>query len=553
MELGWKIRFKAFNLVIAGLAVFYAGNAVGAEIAGTHARGNEIFVGDQLTGVTVTIPSGAPQPADQFLRPFLSRLTDPRAPVDLALTLSGVIDTVRLNNPSFTVTDLERAFRGPIQRAFANVNPPLSADQLNQLVSGIAIIRAAGGPSSTQTLLEGILRAATPSPSPVAGNQQQPRPSASPAAGNQNQPRPSVNPQANNNNGAQPSPTPSARERELERALQQRALEDAARQAAAEQAAQQAAQDAKNGKGGGGDKGGGGGGGGGKGGGEGSGNDSGKPEAKGLDEALKHLNQGKNKEPSLSELRNSLGGDQEKGRGAKDEEKKKDENKFNLGSSKASVDKDLFKNNKKDLDGKKADATAADIQDPSQGGALNPKPNIKSAILTGPTSLPQAIADQYGRPSNATVDASFGGGDGGGSSGSGFGGATVSGGPAGGGGAGGSLNFNSVGQAEPYTMDPPIKKILQEVQSVNADSAGEGSEGEGSSSENSDYTSKSAVKSGSGLFVNQILLTSGNQRAKGRGIMAYVGNTREFCQGPQGKQMALCELRKKSQGEVSAR
>jgi hypothetical protein len=92
---------------------------------------------------------------------------------------------------------------------------------------------------------------------------------------------------------------------------------------------------------------------------------------------------------------------------------------------------------------------------------------------------------------------------------------------------------------------------LQEVQSISAGSENEGSE-EGEGSSNGDFTSKSSQKRGDGLLVNQIVLTMNNPKAKGRGIMAYVGATNDFCDGPQGKRMAVCHIRREK-GELFRR
>lgn len=410
------------------------------------------------------------------------------------------------------------------------------AEEQKQISAAIlAQLKAGGGDlEKTKFFKESLIKQATKVSTPAASSSQTPD---KPGAGNK--------PSQTNPDGTPKTPEQIAEEdrKAKEEAARLRALEEfqfrqaLAQQAALQQQQAQQAQNAKNGGGGGSGSGGsGGGGGGGSGGGIGGSNDL--PQGQSIGDKLQPHN---DKTPSLSQLRNNFPDFSQNSRGASDE-KKKEESPFKVGGdSKKSSESDYSSKlkTKKEMDDKAKALTDA-VQDPAaglpQGG---PGGNVKGMLLQGKSNVPQSLPNQWsGGGMNATMDASFGGGGDGG-----FGGAKVGGGGKGGGGGGGEGGFGmDVGKSEGFTPEPAIKKITQDLISGGAGSGdgGEGDEVDGGGG-NNNYTTDRAMKDGSGLLVNQLVLTRDNPKVKGRGIMAYTGIISQMCTGSEGKGMAVCE------------
>jgi len=243
------------------------------------------------------------------------------------------------------------------------------------------------------------------------------------------------------------------------------------------------------------------------------------------DQLAKVINQ-KNNTPDLSSLFNNNSNSSNSSK-----EKKDDAFKFDISSKTPKNDK---------IEPVKASVPNSDPSSPvNPTAAQNPEGALEN-FLSGPSSIPQLMAGSVSDPFNPSAGGSAGGGQVGGGSG-GFGGG-IQGGMQGGNGSNASEIFSSVGQVDYGDRPPPIRKD-------SAAYGGEGGSGEGGSDAYGGANG-SAQKKGTTSLLDELTLMSNNPRAKGRGIMAFVGfQVKDFCTKPGSKKMAICNTRNREKKE----
>jgi hypothetical protein len=159
--------------------------------------------------------------------------------------------------------------------------------------------------------------------------------------------------------------------------------------------------------------------------------------------------------------------------------------------------------------------------DPSTQGF---NPSLQN-VLSGPTSVPQLM-------SQASPNNPFALGGEGGGGGQGFSGNIKS---NGGGSDGGNAQeiFSGVGKVDYGELPPPIRKASPDF---GGEGGGFGENGEGGGGST---TSPKANKKES--LINELVLMTDNPRAKGRGIMAFVGvQVKDVCTKPGLKKIGVC-------------
>ena len=159
--------------------------------------------------------------------------------------------------------------------------------------------------------------------------------------------------------------------------------------------------------------------------------------------------------------------------------------------------------------------------DPSSQGF---NPSLQN-VLSGPTSVPQLI-------SQASPNNPFALGGEGGGGGQGFSGNVKSNGGSSDGGNAQEI-FSGVGKVDYGELPPPIRKASPDF---GGEGGGFGESGEGGGGST---TSPKANKKES--LINELVLMTDNPRAKGRGIMAFVGvQVKDVCNKPGLKKIGVC-------------
>lgn len=163
--------------------------------------------------------------------------------------------------------------------------------------------------------------------------------------------------------------------------------------------------------------------------------------------------------------------------------------------------------------------------DPSASQSVNPS---LQNVLSGPTSVPRLM-------SQASPNYPFGLGEEGGGAGKGFSGNIKTNGA---GGESGNAQeiFSGVGKVDYGELPPPIRKASPDF---GGEGGGMGESSEGGSASNSPKAKKESL-------VNELVLMTNNPRAKGRGIMAFVGvQVKDVCTKKPGiKKIGVCGLSK---------
>ena len=247
------------------------------------------------------------------------------------------------------------------------------------------------------------------------------------------------------------------------------------------------------------------------------------------DQLAKVINQ-KNNTPDLSSLFNNNSNSS-----SSNKEKKDDAFKFDISPKTPKNDK---------IEPVKASVPNSDPSSPvNPTAAQNPEGALEN-FLSGPSSIPQLMAGSISDPFNPSAGGNAGGNQAlsnGAGGANGFGGG-IQGGIQGGNGSNASDIFSSVGQVDYGDRPPPIRKD-------SAAYGGEGGSGEGGSDAYGGANG-SAQKKGTTSLLDELTLMSNNPRAKGRGIMAFVGfQVKDFCTKSSSKKMAICNTRNREKKE----
>jgi hypothetical protein len=259
-----------------------------------------------------------------------------------------------------------------------------------------------------------------------------------------------------------------------------------------------------------------------------------KPQ--GLNETRQKLDPGSNREkqtPSLSELRNSLG---------QDNNNNKNDGKKSAEQASKLFD-DVKKNDGPDINLNKKEPKTDPAEDPNaqfDPTAASGPVAKKDPVLSGPTTVPNVIG-YYGGGGGAS-DPSFGSGGGGGFDSVVKGGAGAGGTGSAGTGGGGGDPFGSVGSDTYPEPDRPLKKVVVAF----TGEGGDGGDG-GGSTDGGNSNTPATRRKGGGLTA-EIVYIGSEDEVRGRGVFAVSGNLRKWCKA-DGSPIGVCKRSKKMQAQ----
>lgn len=254
------------------------------------------------------------------------------------------------------------------------------------------------------------------------------------------------------------------------------------------------------------------------------------------DQLAKVINQ-KNNTPDF----NSLFNNNSSSSSNSSKEKKDDGFKFDISPKTPKTDK---------VEPVKASVPQADPSNPLNPTAAQLPEGALENFLSGPSSVPQLMAASVSDTFNPAFNGNSGGNPTGGNppnGAGGFGGGINGGMPTGAGMGNASEIFSSVGQIEYGDRPPPIRKDSAAYGGEGGAGAGEGG------SEALNNSGGSNQKKLANSLLDELTLMSNNPRAKGRGIMAFVGfQVKDFCTKSGARKMAICSVKKRERVSLVA-